>query len=223
MPSNRLLAAIRTRRGLKWGLPAMLVALPYFLIAYACSSAVADGGPGWPHLIVLWACWNALKFIIMGPVSVVLLSAYACTRPRSVVASAARPPLREIPASRYCTPELADCDQGRRHPRPTPTARPDNDAVRCESPPDSLRPCPNLHADLYQRQPAEIEVGCFLDAGRVETPASDRNLPTNQVGGNRTAVHAEPRCQLHERRPIPILRRQIVDLLGAQKGLSHPK
>lgn len=73
MPSNRLLAAIRTRRGLKWGLPAMLVALPYFLIAYACSSAVADGGPGWLHLIVLWACWNALKFIIMGPVSVVLL------------------------------------------------------------------------------------------------------------------------------------------------------
>lgn len=53
MPSNRLLAAIRTRRGLKWGLPAMLVALPYFLIAYACSSAVADGGPGWLHLVVL--------------------------------------------------------------------------------------------------------------------------------------------------------------------------
>ncbi len=73
MPSNRLLAAIHTRRGLKWGLPAMLVALPYFLIAYVCSSAVADGGPGWLHLIVLWACWNALKFIIMGPVSVVLL------------------------------------------------------------------------------------------------------------------------------------------------------
>ena len=73
MPSNRLLAAIRTRRGLKWGLPAMLVALPYFLIAYACSSAVADGGSGWLHLVVLWACWNALKFIIMGPVSVVLL------------------------------------------------------------------------------------------------------------------------------------------------------
>ena len=73
MPSNGLLAAIRTRRGLKWGLPAMLVALPYFLIAYACSAAVADGGPGGLHLVVLWACWNALKFIIMGPVSVVLL------------------------------------------------------------------------------------------------------------------------------------------------------
>ena len=73
MPSNRLLAAIRTRRGLKWGIPAMLVALPYILIASICSSSAADGGPGWLHLIVLWACWNALKFIIMGPVSVVLL------------------------------------------------------------------------------------------------------------------------------------------------------
>ena len=60
MPSNRLLAA-------------MLVALPYILIASVCSGSAADGGPGWLHLIVLWACWNALKFIIMGPVSVVLL------------------------------------------------------------------------------------------------------------------------------------------------------
>ena len=73
MPSNRLLAAIRTRRGLKWGIPAMLVALPYMLIASICSTSAADGGPGWLHLIVLWACWNALKFILMGPVSVVLL------------------------------------------------------------------------------------------------------------------------------------------------------
>lgn len=73
MPSNRLLAAIRTRRGLKWGIPAMLVGLPYALIASICSGAAADGGPGWLHLIVLWACWNALKFIIMGPMSVVLL------------------------------------------------------------------------------------------------------------------------------------------------------
>lgn len=62
-----------------------------------------------------------------------------------------------------------------------------------------------------------------MDAGTVETPASDRNLPTNQVGSHSSAVHGEPRRQLPERRPIPILRHQIVDLLGAQKGLSHPK
>ncbi len=73
MPSNRLLAAIRTRRGLKWGLPAMLVAIPYFLVAAVCFDLAADGGPGWLHLVVLWGCWNALKFIVMGPNSVVLL------------------------------------------------------------------------------------------------------------------------------------------------------
>ena len=33
MPSNRLLAATRTRRGLKWGVPAMLVSVPYLAIA----------------------------------------------------------------------------------------------------------------------------------------------------------------------------------------------
>ena len=74
MPSNRLLAAIRTRRGLKWGLPAMLIAAPYILVATFCSDLAADGGRGWLHLVVLWGCWNALKFILMGPISVVLLA-----------------------------------------------------------------------------------------------------------------------------------------------------
>ena len=73
MPSNRLLSAIRTRRGLKWGLPAMLVAAPYILAISICSGLVADGGCGWLYLIVLWGCWNALKFILMGPISVALL------------------------------------------------------------------------------------------------------------------------------------------------------
>jgi len=73
MPSNRLLAAIRARRGLKWGLPAMLLAAPYILVATICSSLVANGGPRWLYLVVLWGCWNALKFILMGPVSVALL------------------------------------------------------------------------------------------------------------------------------------------------------
>ena len=62
-----------------------------------------------------------------------------------------------------------------------------------------------------------------MDAGRVETPAADRNRPTNQMGGHGSAVHAEPRRQLHERRSRPILRHQIVDLIGPQKGWSHLK
>ena len=74
MPSNRLLAAIRTRRGLKWGIPAMLVALPYILIAAVCSGSAADGGPGWLHLVVLLCAWNALKMLWLGPVSLIALA-----------------------------------------------------------------------------------------------------------------------------------------------------
>ena len=73
MPTNILLDAIRTRRGLKWGAPTMLLAAPYLLAASICTNSLASGGPGWLSLLVLLFCWNALKFILMGPVSVVLL------------------------------------------------------------------------------------------------------------------------------------------------------
>ena len=73
MPTNRLLDAIRTRHGLKWGIPVMLLAAPYLLIANICTALIADGGPGWLHVVVLWSIWNAMKFIIMGPASLVLL------------------------------------------------------------------------------------------------------------------------------------------------------
>ncbi|WBL19626.1 sulfate permease [Citricoccus sp. NR2] len=73
MPTNRLLDAIRRRPNLRWGIPAMLLAVPYLLIASICTNALADGAPGWLHLVVLWAVWNAMKFTIMGPVSLILL------------------------------------------------------------------------------------------------------------------------------------------------------
>lgn len=73
MPTNRLLDAIRTRRGLKWGIPAMLLALPYLLAAAACRGLVEDGRPGWLHLLVILFIWNAMKLTIMGPVSLILL------------------------------------------------------------------------------------------------------------------------------------------------------
>lgn len=74
MPSNILLDAIRTRRGLKWGVPAMLLAAPYLAIANLCAQSAADGGPGWLHLIVLACIWSALKMVWIGPVSLVLLA-----------------------------------------------------------------------------------------------------------------------------------------------------
>lgn len=73
MPTNILLDALRTRCGLKWGMPAMLLAAPYLVVAWLCSTWVADGGPGWANLLVLLFAWNALKFIVNGPITLVLL------------------------------------------------------------------------------------------------------------------------------------------------------
>ena len=53
MPTNIALDAIRTRRGLKWGVPAMLLAVPYLLAAAFCTGLLNDGGPGWLNLLVL--------------------------------------------------------------------------------------------------------------------------------------------------------------------------
>jgi hypothetical protein len=75
MPTNILLDLIRTRRGLKWGIPAMLLAAPYLLAASVCVNLIADGGPSWLNLLVLLFCWNALKFAMIGPVSVIMLIA----------------------------------------------------------------------------------------------------------------------------------------------------
>ena len=86
-----------------------------------------------------------------------------------------------------------------------------------------LRPRTDLQADLYQRQPAVVEVGCFVNAGRVESSTADRDLPPRQMLRDRPAVDAEQRGQLNERRAVAVPRHQLVDLLGPKKGLSHPK
>jgi hypothetical protein len=72
-PSNIVIDAIRTRGGLKWGIPAMLLAAPYLLAVHFCTNALSGGGPGVLNLIVLVAGYNALKFVLVGPWSVVLL------------------------------------------------------------------------------------------------------------------------------------------------------
>lgn len=73
MPTNIVLEATRTRRGLKWGVPAMLLAIPSLAVANILTTLTGNGAPGWFHLLVLLCIWNAFKFLIMGPVSVVLL------------------------------------------------------------------------------------------------------------------------------------------------------
>ena len=73
MPSNILLDLIRTRNGLKWGVPAMLLAAPYLGVAAWCTNLIESGGPGWLHLVVLVCIWNAFKMALFGPVSLALL------------------------------------------------------------------------------------------------------------------------------------------------------
>ena len=54
--------------------PAMLIAVPYLLIASTLAAAVADGGPGWMNILVMLSLWNAAKFAFIGPVSLILLA-----------------------------------------------------------------------------------------------------------------------------------------------------
>ena len=61
MPTNILLDTIRTRRGLRWGLPAMLLAIPYLYAANLCVQLLTGGGPGWLHLLVLPFICNVMS------------------------------------------------------------------------------------------------------------------------------------------------------------------
>ena len=74
MPTNILLDAIRTPRGLKWGVPAMLLAIPYFLIAAILVEVINDGGPAWLNVLVLLSIWNGLKMLWIGQLSLMLLA-----------------------------------------------------------------------------------------------------------------------------------------------------
>lgn len=73
MPTNLLLDAIHTRRGLKWGMPATLLAIPYGAGALACLGLAEGGGPGWLYLFGLLFVWNSLKFLVAGPVTLARL------------------------------------------------------------------------------------------------------------------------------------------------------
>lgn len=83
VPTNLLIAATRTRRRLRWGIPAMLLAIPYLLAAYWCVTTIEAGGPGWLNLLVLLCGWNSIKLTLNGPITVILL---ARARIREVVA-----------------------------------------------------------------------------------------------------------------------------------------
>lgn len=73
MPTNILLDVLRTRRGLKWVVPAMLLGVVYLLVAVTCTGLIEQGWSKWLYLVFFVALWNALKFLFFGPWSLVLL------------------------------------------------------------------------------------------------------------------------------------------------------
>ncbi|MGP5054696.1 hypothetical protein ACTXJ3_06310 [Brachybacterium paraconglomeratum] len=73
-PTNRIRDAVYTRRGLKWGVPATLLAAPYIAAVKLLTDHIEQGGPGWLHLIVLLCAWNALKMLWLGPMSLIALA-----------------------------------------------------------------------------------------------------------------------------------------------------
>ncbi|CEI47057.1 Putative uncharacterized protein [Propionibacterium freudenreichii] len=73
MPTNVIHDLVRTRQGLKWGVPAMLLAVPYFAMAYWLTTLLAAGAPGWLNIGVLVCIWSGVKMLWLGPISLILL------------------------------------------------------------------------------------------------------------------------------------------------------
>ena len=73
-PTNLLLSRLRSRHGLKWGVPFMVLGAAYCFVAAMLTSWLHDGGPGWLNPLVLLGIWNGIKFIAFGPASLILLA-----------------------------------------------------------------------------------------------------------------------------------------------------
>ena len=84
-PTNLLFSRLRSRYGLKWGVPVMLLGVAYFLAAAILTGWLHDGGPGWLNLLVPLGIWNGLKFFVFGPISLMLLARARITEHRDEV------------------------------------------------------------------------------------------------------------------------------------------
>lgn len=83
MPTNRVIAWLRTSRGFKWTIPVALITTPAYLFAMSlCLAIIETGGPGWLHLLFLWAFWNSAKFACMAILAPFLMAKIAAVRVR---------------------------------------------------------------------------------------------------------------------------------------------
>jgi hypothetical protein len=63
LPSNILIRRVRTRAGLRFGIPLALLGGVYFIAGLGCLGAVRLGGPGWWYLAMAVCWWTAAKLI----------------------------------------------------------------------------------------------------------------------------------------------------------------
>jgi len=73
-PTNLLLSRLRSRHGLKCGVPFTVLGAAHFLAAAILPTWLHGGGPAWLNLLVLLGLWNGLEFVVFGPLSLILLA-----------------------------------------------------------------------------------------------------------------------------------------------------
>ncbi len=74
MPTNRAVYWLRTPRGLNWAVPVAVVATPAYLFAMSvCATLIERGDPGYLNVLVLLFAWNAMKFAVMGVLSLPMM------------------------------------------------------------------------------------------------------------------------------------------------------
>lgn len=92
-PGPRLISFIRRRDGMKWGVPAMLAAVPYFLVANHFKGLIENGGDAWLAIPLLWCLAMGIAFLVMGSVSLLMLA-----KARIIEAAAVRKLRRQLDA-----------------------------------------------------------------------------------------------------------------------------
>lgn len=98
-PGLRMLAWLRSRNGLRWGVPAMLIAVPYYFLARLCVLIIESGGPSVLHLLVLWCGILVCAFVLMGPLSVLILLKTRLTEKFAAARSRSHIPAGDVPFS----------------------------------------------------------------------------------------------------------------------------
>lgn len=94
MPSNIAITALRTRSGLKWAAPAMLLSVPYLFAASYVATLVDGGASKWFYVIFLACIWNALKFVANGIVCMGLFARVRVHERRLQISTAEAPSVR---------------------------------------------------------------------------------------------------------------------------------